>query len=122
MKHILRCHDLIKDDIVRADNCYLYDKSNNRYVDFESGIWCAVVRHANPRINKVTTEQVHKVIHLGPRYTSGLAEEAATSLLDTISEMDGKCVFLSSGSEAVEFGINVARLVAGKKQMLTLYD
>lgn len=122
MKHILRCHDLIKHDIVRADNCYLYDKSNNRYVDFESGIWCAVVGHSNPRINRRMIEQINNLIHLSPRYTSYLAEGAAVSLLHTISGKDGKCLFLSSGSEAVEFGINVARLVAGKKQMLTLSD
>lgn len=122
MKHILRCHDFIKGDIVRADNCYLYDKNNNRYVDFESGIWCTVVGHTNPRITRKMIEQISNLVHLSPRYTSYLAESAAVNLLHTISEKDGKCVFLSSGSEAVEFGINIARLVAGKKQMLTLSD
>jgi acetylornithine/N-succinyldiaminopimelate aminotransferase len=122
MQHVLRCHDFVKDDIVRADNCYLYDQDNNRYVDFESGIWCTVLGHANPRINKVITEQIDKVMHLGPRYTSQLAEQAATSLLNTISDKNGKCVFLSSGTEAVELGITVARLFTGRTLLLTLSD
>jgi len=122
MEHILRCHDLVKNDIVRGDNCYLYDKDNKRYVDFEAGIWCTVVGHNNPRINEKIAEQINKVTHLGPRYTSYLTEEAAKNLLDTLSERDGKCLFLSSGSEAVEFGVNIAKLVTNKNLTLTLSD
>ena len=120
MDHILRCHDLIKDDILKGANCYLFDKDNKRYVDFESGIWCTVAGHSNPRINAKIIRQINKLVHLNPRYTNNLAEDAAVSLLDTLSEEDGKCVFLSSGSEAVEFGINAARFVTGKKSLLTL--
>jgi acetylornithine aminotransferase len=113
---------MLKDDIVRGDNCYLFDKDNNRYVDFEAGIWCTAIGHNNPRINDKIKEQIQRVVHLGPRYTSYLAEEAAASLLHTVSEKDGKCVFLSSGSEAVEFGINIAGLITGRSKMLTLSE
>jgi len=40
MNNILQCHDIVKTDFVRAENCYLYDKEGKKYVDFESGIWC----------------------------------------------------------------------------------
>jgi acetylornithine aminotransferase len=120
VNHILRCHDLIKDDIIKGSNCYLFDKDNKRYVDFESGIWCTLAGHSHPKINEKIIQQINKLIHLNPRYTNSLAEDAAVSLLDTLSEQDGKCVFLSSGSEAVEFGINAARLVTGKRSLLTL--
>jgi acetylornithine/N-succinyldiaminopimelate aminotransferase len=122
MKHILKCHEMVKHDIVRGDNCYLYDKNNKRYVDFESGIWCTVIGHNNPRINKKITDQINKVMHLGHRFTNYLAEEAAINLLDTVSEKDGKCVFLSSGTEAVEFGITIAKLITGRDSLLTLSD
>ncbi len=119
MQHILKCHDLIKNDIVKADNCYLYDKNNKRYVDFESGTWCTIVGHANTRINKRIIEQINNVTHLGYRYTNFVVEDTAVNLLGTIFEKEGKCVFLSSGSEAVEFSINVAKLITGKTLMLT---
>jgi len=122
MRHILKCHELLKDDIVRGDNCCLFDKNDRRYVDFEAGIWCTVVGHNNPRVNERIREQIHRVMHLGPRYTSCLAEESAANLLDTVSEKDGKCVFLSSGSEAVEFGINVAKLITGRNRTLTMSE
>ncbi len=122
MKHILRCHNFTKDDIIRAENCYLYDRNNRRYVDFEAGIWSTVLGHTHTRISRAIHEQIDKVIHLGHRFTNYQAEEAAVALLDTVSETDGKCVFLSSGSEAVEFAINAAKLITGRSLMLAFSE
>jgi acetylornithine aminotransferase len=36
-------HDLLLTDIVRAENCYLYDSQGKRYVDLESGVWCTSI-------------------------------------------------------------------------------
>lgn len=122
MDHILKCHEIVKEDFVRGDNCYLYDISDNKYIDLEAGIWCTVLGHNHPRINKTIKEQIDKIIHLNYRYTNLLAEEAAIVLLDTLSLPDGKCIFLSSGSEAVEFAVQAAKLITGKSLFLTLSD
>lgn len=122
MDHILKCHEIIKEDFVRGDNCYLYDISGNKYIDLEAGIWCTVLGYNHPRINKTIKEQLDKVIHLNYRYTNFLAEEASAVLLNTLSLPDGRCIFLSSGSEAVEFAVQVAKIVTGKSLFLTLSD
>jgi acetylornithine aminotransferase len=61
-------------------------------------------------------------MHLGTRYLSSLAEGAAIDVLDLVGMDDGRCTFLSSGSEAVEFGVQAARRVTGKPLLLTLSD
>ena len=122
MRHILHCHEMVKPDIVRGESCYLYDKDGKRYVDFEAGTWCTVVGHNNPRINKKIIEQINKVMHLGYRFTNYVANEAAASLLETVDEKDGKCVFLCSGTEAVEFSITVAKLITGRNLLLALSE
>jgi acetylornithine aminotransferase len=63
--------------------------------------------------------QIAKVIHLGTPYPSFLAEEAARDVLELTGSGDGKCVFLSSGSEAVEFAVQATRRVTGKHLLLT---
>lgn len=119
MNHILKCHEIVKTDFVRGENCYLYDGRGKRHVDFESGIWSAVLGHNHPRIKQAMRAQIEKVIHLGTRYPSMIAEEAAIDVL-AIAEMgEGKCVFLSSGSEAVEFAVQTARRVTNKPLLLT---
>lgn len=119
MEHILRCHELVKTDFVRAENCTLFDAQGRRYIDLESGIWCTVVGHSHPRINQAIQRQMAQVMHLGTRYPNAVVEQAACAVLGITGLVSGKCVFLSSGSEAVEFGAQAIRRVTGKNRLLT---
>lgn len=119
MSHILKCHDIVKTDFVRGENCYLYDSGGRQYVDLESGIWSAALGHSHPRVKRVMQAQIDQVVHLGTRYPNALAEAAAIAVLDIVGIERGKCVFLSSGSEAVEFGAQAARRVTGRNILLT---
>jgi acetylornithine aminotransferase len=120
MDHILKCHPIVKTDFVRAQGSYLYDSQGRRYVDFEAGTWCTALGHNHPRMVRVIQEQMEKVVHLGSRFPNEVSEEAAKQVLDVVGLPDGKCVFLSSGSEAVEFGVQVARRISSKPLLLTL--
>lgn len=119
MSHILKCHDINKTDFVRAANCHLFDAAGARYTDFESGCWCTALGYNHPRINQVLKAQIDRVIHLGTRYPNALAEEAARQVLDLVGLKGGKGLFLSSGSEAVEFGVDAARRIVGRPKLLT---
>lgn len=119
MHHVLKCHDMVKIDFVRGENCYLYDSQGKRYVDFESGIWCAALGNSHPRINQVIRAQIEKIMHLGTRYPNALVEAAAVDVLGITGIEAGKCIFLSSGSEAVEFSVQAARRATGKPLLLT---
>ncbi|MGD8998271.1 MAG: aspartate aminotransferase family protein [Anaerolineae bacterium] len=124
MTNVLRCsgYELAKTDIVRAQDCCLYDVHGRRYVDFEAGVWCMALGHGNERVNRALQTQLAEIAHIAYRYTTALVEEAAAEVLDTVGLPDGKCVFLSSGSEAVEFGVQVARRLTGQPLLLTLSD
>jgi acetylornithine aminotransferase len=119
MDHILKCHEIFKTDFIRGENCYLYDRAGRKYIDFEAGIRCTALGHSHPRVNQVMHEQLNNVVHLGTRYPNFLTEEAALSVLEAVGIDDGKCTFLSSGSEAVEFGVQIVRRVTGKPLLLT---
>ena len=119
MDHLLKCHEIVKTDFVRAENCYLYDAQGKRYVDFESGTWSTALGHGQPRIDRRLKAQIDQVIHLGTRYPNFLTEDAATAVLEITGLEHGKCTFLSSGSEAVEFGVQTVRRLIQKPALLT---
>jgi acetylornithine aminotransferase len=119
MDHVLKCHEIVKTDFVRGENCSLYDTEGKRYIDFESGTWCTALGHNHPRINRVIKAQLKQIIHLGTRYPNALVEEAAQDVLSIVGIEGRKCTFLSSGSEAVEFGVQIIRRLTGKPLMLT---
>lgn len=117
---ILECHEIININFTYGDNCYLYTEDGERYVDFESGIWCSILGHSHSRLGNIIRSQADKLIHLGLRYPSLISKKAASKLLDITNMNNGKCVFLSSGSEAVEFSIQATRKINNKPLLLTL--
>jgi acetylornithine aminotransferase len=119
MDSILKCHDLVKINFVRGENCYLYDDQGKCYTDFEAGCWCTALGYNHPRLNQVMKDQIDQVIHLGTRYPNAVTEEAAQAVLRLVGMEGGKCVFLSSGSEAVEFAARIARVVTRQPWLLT---
>ncbi len=113
-------HDLKYDNIIRAQNCTLFDDSGNSYLDLESGIWCTPLGHCHPRITRVISEQSAKMIHSGYCYLNPVMDEAASQILDITGIVDGKCVFLCSGSEAVEYSVKLCRSIFDKPYFLTM--
>lgn len=124
MKHVYNCigHSLKIPDIVKAEGVYVFDENGNRYMDLESGVWCVSVGHRNPRVNKRISEQVDAIIHSGFSYTSQIVDQAAKRIIDITGLKKGKCVFLCSGSEAIEIGRQISKHLNGFKLSMTLHD
>jgi acetylornithine/N-succinyldiaminopimelate aminotransferase len=115
-------HRVLLKDVTRAEGCFLFDSSGKRYVDLESGVWCTSIGHGHPRILKVITEQANRIAHNGFIYSSPIVEEAAGAILGLLGFEGGRLVFLCSGSEAVEYGVRVARMISGKPLLMTMAD
>lgn len=124
MKHIIWSigHELVLKDIVKAENCYLFDSKGNKYIDLESGVWCTSVGHSNPRVNKLMQKQINKIIHTGYCYGNPIIETTAQKILKITNLSEGKCEFICSGSEAVEYGMRVAKAITNKPLTLTFSD
>jgi acetylornithine aminotransferase len=124
MEHILWCnrHPLLLPDIVKGEGCYLYDLDGQKYLDLESGIWCLPLGHCHPQINDAIRAQADILMHSGYCYANPVMEQASNAVLDILNIPDGKCVFLSSGSEAVEFGVQALRKITDRPLILTLSD
>ena len=117
----LNCHyEMLNPNIVSSDNCYVVDENGKSYVDFESGVWCVSVGHNNKRVNEAIIRQIGAISHVGGRYSSKIVDQAAGRVLNLLDFADGKCVFLSSGSEAVEFAVRSVQKVMNKPYFLCL--
>ncbi|MFB6320445.1 aspartate aminotransferase family protein [Saccharicrinis sp. FJH54] len=106
--------------IVKSDDCSLYDSDGKVYIDFESGVWCANIGHSNTQIIKRVTEQINTSIHHGYQFRNQYAEDLSVKLQQLIGFENGASVFLSSGSEAVNLSITLARYFTGKNKILKI--
>jgi acetylornithine aminotransferase len=115
-------HEIKFNDIVNSDNCYLFDTKGNRLIDLESGVWCTSVGHNNKRVNDVIVSQINKIAHTGFCYCHPQIDVTARKILEIAGINEGKCEFLCSGSEAVEYGMRIARAISSKPLALTFSD
>lgn len=124
MEHIYNCtgHTLKIPDIVDSDGIYIFDGMGERYMDLESGTWSTSLGHKNKKINNVIKNQISILMHAGFCYSAEVLEKSAKSVLNITKFKNGKCVFLCSGSEAIEISRQVAKHLTGKKTSMTLHD
>jgi acetylornithine aminotransferase len=124
MTHTMQCtgHDLLVPDVVRAEGCWVEDDQGRRYADLSSGVWCLPLGHRHPAVQAAMLAQAERIVHSGFGYASAATERAAAALCELTGLTDGQCLFLTSGSEAVELGLQAARLVAGSPRFLRLAD
>ncbi len=124
MEHVYICtgHTLKIPDIVESRGIYLFDDKGNQYMDLESGTWSASLGHNNKKINSVIKKQISTLMHAGFCYSSKILEESAKSVLHIADFDKGKCVFLCSGSEAIEISRQISRHLSGKTTSMTLHD
>lgn len=115
-------HEIVLEDVVKAENCTLQDASGARYVDLESGVWCATIGHAHPRIVRVIQDQVARFAHAGYCYSGEIVRSAAEEVLSALGFEGGRGVFLCSGSEAIEFGVRSLQRATDRPLMLTMTD
>ncbi|MGE5426980.1 MAG: aspartate aminotransferase family protein [Methylococcaceae bacterium] len=106
--------------IVKSEDCYLFDSEGKRYIDFESGVWCSNIGHSNPQIIQRINEQIKESIHHGYYFRNEFAEELSVKLQQLIGFQNGASVFLSSGSEAVNLSITLARHFTGREKVLKI--
>ena len=91
-------------------------------MDLESGVWCTALGHKNKRINRIIKNQIDAIMHTGLCYSNEILDKAAKLILSITNFKEGKCVFLSSGSEAIEMLRQVSKHVSEKRRTLALHD
>ena len=124
MSRIYNCtnHDLKIPNIIESNGVYLRDDEDNRYMDLESGVWCTSLGHNNPKINELLKQQAGVLMHAGFCYSSEIVEESAYSVQSITEFKNGKCVYLCSGSEAIELARQISRHLSRRNLSMTLHD
>jgi acetylornithine aminotransferase len=93
---------------VRGEGAWLWDEAGKRYLDALAGIAVSGLGHAHPKLVRAIADQAAKVIHTSNLYEIRRQSELADRLC-ALSGMD-EVFFCSSGSEANETAIKLARL------------
>ncbi len=95
----------------RASNAELWDVEGKRYIDFASGISVLNTGHVHPKVSAAIAGQLGKLTHTCFQVTPTESYVALAEALNALAPGAGpkKTIFLTTGAEAVENAIKIAR-------------
>lgn len=104
----------------RAFNAELWDVENRRYIDFASGIAVLNTGHRHPRLVQAIEEQLGRFTHTAYQI---VPYESYVSLAERINAIapgafSKKTAFFSTGAEAVENAVKIARAATGRPAVI----
>ncbi|WP_088345866.1 MULTISPECIES: aspartate aminotransferase family protein [Rhodomicrobium] len=104
--------------IERAAGCYMYDADGRAILDFTSGQMSAIIGHGHPEIAEVVAHHARELDHL----FSGMLTRPVVALAAKLAEITppglDRSLLLSTGGEANEAAIKMAKLATGKFEIV----
>ncbi len=102
-----------------GEGVYLFDTDGKRYLDFTSAQGVAMLGHAHSSVATAIAEQASRIISL-PSFLYGATRSQFMGKLRDVLPPHLPHVFLcNSGTEAVEASLKFARLVTGRRQLVS---
>ena len=111
-------------EVQRAEGVFFYTPEGKRYFDLISGVSVSNVGHSNPKVVEAICRQARDYMHImvygemvetpQVRYATRIAE----LLPDPLSSV----YFLSSGAEAVEGALKLAKRYTGRPEMISFLN
>jgi predicted acetylornithine/succinylornithine family transaminase len=87
-------------EIERGEDCFLFDRSGNRYLDFLSGLGVNALGYGHPGITKAIKKQIDRNLHLSNFFIQDVQIMLAQRLL-ALSGYN-RIFFTNSGTESIE--------------------
>lgn len=116
--HLLVVQPFMDSLIVRGEGCYLIDADGRRILDLAAGQFCSILGHNHRGFIGRLHQQLEVLLHLGDQYVSPGILRAATRLASITPGNLNKVIFLSTGSEANECAMRMAKAATGRTGML----
>lgn len=106
--------------IEHAKNAEVWDVEGKRYIDFGTGIAVCNTGHSHPKVIEAVKAQIEKFSHTCVMVNP---YEVAVSLAEKLTTIapgnsDKKAIFVSTGAEAVENCIKIARAHTGRRGVI----
>ena len=100
--------------VVRGDGCHIVTSDGRRLLDLTSGMATLNLGHGHPEILQALSLQAAELMHAGGAYAHGPIAALAERLAAIVPAGISSFCFASSGSEAVEGALRVARAATGR--------
>ena len=106
--------------VEKAKGSELWDVEGNRFIDFGTGIAVCNTGHSHPKVVQAAKDQIEKFSHTCVMVNPyEVAVELAEKLVAAApGDSEKKAIFVSTGAEAVENCVKIARAYTGRRGVI----
>lgn len=103
-----------------AENSLIHDVEGRRFIDFASGIGVLATGHRHPKVMAAVAAQSERFTHTAFQVMAYESYVATCERLNALAPFKGpaKSVLFSTGAEAVENAIKIARIATGRSAVI----
>ncbi|MCG9695658.1 4-aminobutyrate--2-oxoglutarate transaminase [Shewanella sp. Isolate11] len=106
--------------VERAKNAEIWDVEGKRYIDFGTGIAVCNTGHSHPKVVEAVKAQLdnfsHTCVMVNPYESAVELAEKLTNIAP--GDSDKKAIFVTTGAEAVENCVKIARAYTGRRGVI----
>jgi 4-aminobutyrate aminotransferase/(S)-3-amino-2-methylpropionate transaminase len=115
---VTTAHPLVAD---HAQGSEMWDAAGHRYIDFVGGIGVMNVGHNHPRVMAAVREQLDRFTHTAFQVVMYESYLRLAERLCEVAPGSGakKAIFFSTGAEAVENAVKIARAATGRSAIVS---
>jgi 4-aminobutyrate aminotransferase/(S)-3-amino-2-methylpropionate transaminase len=106
---------------VRAENAEIWDAEGKRYIDFVGGIAVVNTGHRHPKVMAAVARQMQQFTHVSFQVTPYENYVELAEKLNALAPIEGpaKTIFFTTGAEALENAVKIARAATGRAGVIT---
>ncbi len=107
--------------VVDADGVRFTTADGEEYIDFSGQLMCSNLGHSAEKVADAIDEQAREAAYVAPNYTTRARAKLGEKLAEVTPGSLSKTFFSTSGTEAVEAAIKIARFYTGKRKIVSRY-
>lgn len=100
--------------LVRGEGTRVWDADGNEILDFLTGLAVCSLGHSHPAVAEAVSTQARTLLHVSNLYGNEIGPQVATTLDRLLGGHGGRVFFTSSGAEANECALKLARRFGGR--------
>jgi len=107
--------------IARAAGSRFWDPAGKEYLDFSSQLIATNLGHGNAAVAEAIAAQARSVAYAAPGFATEVRARASLALLEVLPKGLDRLFFSTSGTEANEAALKIARAVTGRTKVMARY-
>jgi len=107
--------------VTRAEGSRFWDAAGKEYLDFSSQLVATNLGHGNARVAEAIAAQAKSVAYAAPSFATEARARASLALIEVLPKGVDRLFFGTSGTEANEAALKIARAATGRSKVVARY-